>query len=288
MCAHGFLASLGINGNRMLLRPTLLPRVATVCSATFCVFCGERPHSRAPFPTAIRVRRVTVLGAAKQGRCTVPRRKPRPIDLEVKAAVEQLEPSALQKLTLFAKRGAYALALAGEPVAPDEHEQIVHDAIADTMSLGVTWNRLIKIEAHLYNVIKRRISNGLRGAKKKVRVELDVLDTEEDAAAARRGSELEAALGRAQVTQQLYRELRERAANDPEVLSMLDAYHAEVTDRREVMAWTGLTLPEVVNARRRLDRLIAGLPDELRRAALAAMRETNISQVGETMAETND
>jgi hypothetical protein len=47
-------------------------------------------------------------------------------------------------------------------------------------------------------------------------------------------------------------------------------------------------LPEVVNARRRLDRLIAGLPAELRRAALAAMRETDFSHVGEMTSETND
>jgi hypothetical protein len=224
--------------------------------------------------------------AAKQGRCAVPRRKPRPISLDVKAAVDELEPHKLQKLTQFAKWGAYQLALAGEPVAPDEHEQIVHDAITDTMSLVVTWNRSIKIELHLYNVILSRIKNGLRSAKKKVRVELDALDTDEAAATVRRGSELEAALGRAQVTRQLYRELRERAASDREVLAMLDAYYAEVTDRREVMAWTGLTLPEFVNARRRLDRLIAGLPDELRRAALAAMREIDISQDVEITTET--
>jgi hypothetical protein len=224
--------------------------------------------------------------AAKQGRCTVPRRKPRPIDLEVQAAIDQLEPSALQKLTQFAKYGAYQLALSGEPVAPDEHQQLVHDAIADTMSLVVTWNRSLDIEVHLYNVISSRIKNGLRSAKKKVRVELDALDTDEAAAMVRRGSELEAALGRAQVTQQLYRELRARAASDPEVLSMLDAYHAEVTDRREVMAQTGLTLPEFVNARRRLDRLIAALPDELRRAALAAMREIDISHDVEITTET--
>jgi carboxylesterase type B len=217
----------------------------------------------------------------------VPRRQPLPIDLEVKAALDQLEPDALQRLTQFARRGAHQLALAGEPIAPDEHEQILHDAITDTMSLVVTWNRHAGMELHLYNVITRRISNGLRRAAKRSRVSLEALATDEIAMASR-GSEPEAALGRAQVTQRLYRVARARAAGDPQMLSMLDAYRAEVSDRRAVMAWTGLTLPEVVNARRRLDRLIAGLPGELRRAALAAMRESNIAQVGETTSETND
>ena len=102
-----------------------------------------------------------------------------------------------------------------------------------------------------------------------------------------RDSEPEIALGRAQVTHRLYQVARERAAGDPEVLLMLGAYYAEVSERRAVMAWTGLTLPEVVNARRRLDRLLAGLPVELRLAAFAAMRETDIVQVGEITSETN-
>lgn len=216
----------------------------------------------------------------------MPRRQPLPIDLEVKAAIEKLKPDALQRLTRFARRGAYQLALAGEPIAPDEHEQILHDAITDTMSLVVTWNRHAGMEKHLYNVILRRISNGLRRTAKRPGVSLDALDPDE-AAMLGRGGEPEASLGRAQVTQRLYRVVRERAARDPEVLSILDAYYAEVSDRRAVMAWTGLTLPAVVNARRRLDRLLAGLPDELRFAALAAMREIEVVQVSETTSERN-
>jgi DNA-directed RNA polymerase specialized sigma24 family protein len=217
----------------------------------------------------------------------VPRRQPLPIDLEVKLAIEKLSPAALQNLRQFAKRGAQWLANAGESVASDEHEQIVHDAITDTLSLVVAWDRRLKMEAHLYYVIKRRISNGIRSAQKKVRVPLDALDTDDDAAmVVRGGAEPEEALGRAEVTWRLRRALRERAAGDLELLSILDAYDAEESDRRAVMALTGLALPEFVNARRRLDRLIAGLPDDLRRAALAAMRRMDIAQVSETTDET--
>lgn len=217
----------------------------------------------------------------------MPRRQPLPIDLEVKLAIEKLSPAALQKLRQFAKRGAQRLANAGESVASDEHEQILHDAITDTLSLVVAWDRRLKMEVHLYNVVKRRVSNGIRSAQRKVRVPLDALDTDDDAAmVVRGGAEPEEALGRAEATLRFRRALRERAAGDLELLSILDAYDAEESDRRAVMALTGLALPEFVNARRRLDRLIAGLPDDLRRAALAAMRRMDIAQVSETTDET--
>jgi hypothetical protein len=217
----------------------------------------------------------------------VPRRQPLPIDLEVKAAIEKLSPPTLRKLASFAQRGVRLLAHAGVSIASDEHEQIVHDAITDTLSLVVAWDRRIKMEMHLFNVIKWRVSNGLRQASTRASVSLEVVDTENDDAMVSRESEPEASLGRAQVTHRLYQVARERAAGDPEILSMLDAYYAEVSERRAVMAWTGMTLPDVVNARRRLDRLLAGLPVELRLAALAAMRETDIVQVGEITGETN-
>lgn len=205
----------------------------------------------------------------------------------MKAAIDQLTPATLRQLARFAQRGVRQLARAGVPIASDEHDQLVHDAITDTLSLVVVWDRRIPMEMHLYNVIRWRISNGVRRAIARGSVSLEAVDPENDVAMASRDSEPETSLSRAQVTQRVYQVARERAAGDPEVLSMLDAYHAEVSERRAVMAWTGMTLPEVVNARRRLDRLLAGLPAELRLAALAAMRETNIGQVAEITNETN-
>jgi DNA-directed RNA polymerase specialized sigma24 family protein len=202
----------------------------------------------------------------------MPRREARAIDLEVKAAIDALDEAALRRLRKFARRGVAQLARVGETVAPDEHEQVVHDAIADTLALVVRWNRQCTMETHLYNVILRRVSNGLRRAPKRVAVSLEALEENENAPCAPSG-EPEATLGRAQVTLQLYRVARDRAEGDPEVRSMLDAYASGVTARRAVMARTGMTLAEAVNARRRLDRLLVGLPAELRFAALATIRE---------------
>jgi len=62
----------------------------------------------------------------------MPRRELRPIDRQAQDKLDNLSPAARLHLTQFAKRGAQQLAIAGEPIADDEHEHIVHDAITDT------------------------------------------------------------------------------------------------------------------------------------------------------------
>jgi len=219
----------------------------------------------------------------------VPRRELRPIDPQVQDKLDQLSRAARLQLTQFAKRGALRLAVAGEPIAGDEHEQIVHDAITDTLYGVVAWDRRIAIELHLYNVVKRRISNRIRRARKQVHVSLDASTDEEDTlAVAGRDSVPEASLGRVQVTHQLYRTVRELVAGDTALLSILDAYKVEVTQRRAVMAMTGLGLPEFVNARRRLDRVLATLPAELRLAAVEAMRDSQVAQVAQMSEMTSE
>lgn len=202
----------------------------------------------------------------------MPRRDLRPIDPQVQAKTDKLSRAARLQLTQFARRGVQRLADAGEPIADDEHEHIVHDAIIDTLYGVVAWDRSIEIEIHLHNVVKRRLSNRIRRARKQMHVSIDAsTDDEGTLAVASRDSPPEASLGRLQVTQQLYLTVRELVAGDTALLSILDAYKGEVSQRRAVMAMTGLGLPEFVNARRRLDRVLAALPDELRGAAVEAM-----------------
>lgn len=208
----------------------------------------------------------------------MPRRKLRPIDRQVQDKLDNLSPAARLQLTQFAKRGVQRLAFAGEPIAADEHEHIVHDAIIDTLYGVVACDQRIEIELHLYNVVRRRISNRIRRARKQVHVSLDASTGNDNTPEiASRDGAPEASLGRAQVTHELYRTVRERVAGDTALLSILDAYKAEVSQRRAVMAVTGLGLPEFVNARRRLDRVLATLPAELRRAAVEAMRDSQVA-----------
>lgn len=222
----------------------------------------------------------------------MPRRGARPIDQDVKAALDQLEPAAWQRLLKLARGGSLALARAGVSVAHDEHQQMLHDAITDTMALVVRWNRQKKMEWHLYRVIVRRVSNELRRAGKRPHVSYEALaDGQANGEAAtdrpHHDGNAETSLARAQVTQRLYRAARAAAVGDRDVNALLDAYEARVSGRRAVMARTGMTLAEFVNARRRLDRLLAALPEELRVAALAVMRQTDIPQTSETTSETN-
>jgi hypothetical protein len=212
----------------------------------------------------------------------MPRRNPQRIDPEVLGELEQLSPAARRRVIRSAKRRIRILADAGEPIAGDEHEHIVHDAITDTLYGVVVWDRRIEIELHLHNVVKRRISKRIRRARKQVHVSFDASPGDEDMPAmATRDGAPEVSLGRAQVTHQLYRAVRERAAGDTALLSILDAYKAEVSQRRAVMAMTGLGLSEFVNARRRLDRVLATLPAELRGAAVEAMRDSQLAQVAQ-------
>jgi hypothetical protein len=92
----------------------------------------------------------------------------------------------------FAKRGVSQFVRASEPVAPDEHERIVHDAITNTFSLVVAWDRRLKIEVHLFNVVRWRIWNNLRRAHTRAHPPLDVLDIENNAAMVSRDGEPEA------------------------------------------------------------------------------------------------
>jgi hypothetical protein len=60
--------------------------------------------------------------------------------------------------------------------------------------------------------------------------------------------------------------LRRAAAEDDEVIALLDSYAAGVTVRPEVLARLGWDLPRFVNVRRRLNSLVGSLPTELHEA----------------------
>jgi hypothetical protein len=54
-----------------------------------------------------------------------------------------------------------------------------------------------------------------------------------------------------------------RAKEAPQVLALIEAYQAGCQERAEVIEHTGMSVQEFVNARRRLDRLLAALPDQM-------------------------
>lgn len=168
----------------------------------------------------------------------------------------------------------------GDPVAGDEPSILVQDAITDTLIGVVVWDRKLDLEVHLRNVVRRRTSNRVKRARKQVRVSLEVFADEDGLAIAEavdgHGARVpaDASLERAQVVHQLCSALRVRAIGDAPMLTILDAYEADVFTLRGVMKLTGLSRAEFLNARRRLDRMLGTVPRELRSAALEVMRET--------------
>lgn len=212
------------------------------------------------------------------------RRNLQSIDPKVRRALEQLSAKARRRVTAFARRRTQMIARAGEPVANDEPSILVQDAITDTwigvvpVSWGIEANPEQpeqpeqKIEIHLRKLIGRRTWSRLARARKRIRVALEVFaDGAVDGGPVRLRAD--ASLGRARLVRRLGGELRERAIGDPQMLTLLDAYQAGADTPREVMKLTGWSRQDFLNVRRRLDRMLATVPDELRTAALETMRE---------------
>ena len=208
------------------------------------------------------------------------RRNLQSIDPKVRHALEQLSAKARRRVTAFARRRTQMIARAGEPVASDEPSILVQDAITDTW-IGVapvSWELEAdpehKVEGHLRQLIGSRTWSRLARARKRIRVPIEAIangsvDGDGDLDRLR----ADASLGRARVTRRLGGELRDRASGDPQLLTLLDAYHAGADTPREVMELNGWSRQDFLNVRRRLDRTLAAVPEELRSAALETMRD---------------
>ena len=167
---------------------------------------------------------------------------------------------------------------AGYPVASDEPSILVADAIVDTVTGVVIWDRRYSLSYHLRSVIRTRTSNHIKRARRCVHVPLesvgerDELVAQESVGGDQSPARPDAVLESLQVVRELCGEVRARSISDPPLTMLLDAYTAGCDKPREIMKLTGMTRAEFVNVRRRLDRMLAKVPSELRRAALDAMR----------------
>jgi hypothetical protein len=209
----------------------------------------------------------------------MPRRNPGLVDPQIIAELMQMPPAVKRQLLGYASRRARMIADAGYPVASDEASILLADAIADTLTGAVIWDRRVPLGFHLRSVVRVRTSNQIKSARRRAHLPLEVLgDGDVLAAAESIGGDHTPArpdtlLERAQVARKLYRNIRDRAMRDAALTALLDAYTKGLVKPREVMKRTGLSRGEFVNARRRLDRMLASLPADLRHAALATMRE---------------
>jgi hypothetical protein len=173
----------------------------------------------------------------------------------------------LERLLSFAKRRVAMLAKAGIRRTADDAKSMVQDAITDTLTRVVTWEpERVGLETHLRLVIKTRSLNRMKQAKRTPHKSMeDSLDGELTVAAASAAAitRPHLALEIGEVATGVISSVRERAGSDHRVVSLLDAYSDGCSERAAVIERTGMSVAEFVNARRRLDRMLAGLPDEL-------------------------
>jgi len=203
----------------------------------------------------------------------------------------QLTPEVMEHVMRYAQsRALWVMKRTGIDDV-DLAENLHQDALTDTWLGRRSWNpENVPLMVYLRNVIKSRTSDLVKHAKRFPR---DVLDPTErdrlelvyDAHTDDRIDELEArkesdgvrllsdapesaSTPASRAAEDLLVSLYRLAEDDEHVLSILDCYRDDVIERADVMRTSGLSRTDYHNARRRLTRLIADLPQRIRDAAL--------------------
>lgn len=196
------------------------------------------------------------------------RHRPQSIDPQLARELTQLSSTDKHTVLTYAAMRTRIMAKAGIPVSDDEPNILMNEAIGDTATAVVTWDRELHKELveHLCNVVHWRTSNELKKAKKRANISLEVADDnavtlDEGHAATRPDIVVE----QTQLVRLVFGHARDRARalDDAHMLVIVDAYAQGIVLPREVMSETGLRRGEFLNARRRLDRVLATAPEEL-------------------------
>lgn len=157
----------------------------------------------------------------------------------LEAFERELTPDVARRLLELATRRTTMLRAAGVEVGGDEPRRLVHDAIADTLSQLAPWRpEEARLVQHLRGLIRRRTWARL----------------------AQSDGPLEPGRGALAVIEQVAAELTFDSAEDAAVRLVLEAYCNGAANGAEVSASCGISLEEYADARRRLDRLLAALP----------------------------
>lgn len=178
-----------------------------------------------------------------------------------------------KRLKIFATRRAKGVAKAGAFVDDYYASELVQDALADTTLGTLSWDPAAKsLEAHIRDAIATRTYHDRRRARRFRHESVDMLASD---APRSMMAEIEASLQSrtdhrhaelASHAADTITNLRKLAPQDRDVLLLLDAFRQGSTSRRDILRVTGLSAKAYHNARGRLGRLVAQLPDATRRA----------------------
>ncbi|CAN5397838.1 hypothetical protein BH11MYX1_BH11MYX1_15890 [soil metagenome] len=150
-------------------------------------------------------------------------------------------------------------------------DDIVMAALADTFEGTLSWNPETKpLERHLLNAIAFRVRDQARFKKRHGEEEYDEEATGEPRTSymiCDAGDGLDLRL----IADQIVPELQERAADDPEVLLLLELFGDGLSERADVMTDAQMQSAQYDNAIQRLRRMTRQLPKQTREAAMAAL-----------------
>lgn len=179
----------------------------------------------------------------------------------LEAFERELTPDVARRLLELAARRTAMLRAAGVPVVADCAKLLVRDAIADTLNQVARWKPEEQpLGLHLRGIIRRRTWAKL--SQVPVPAEAPINDASIDASTNDDPPAPLAAPGRARsVIQQVVAGLAYDSADDAAVRLVLEAYCNGASTGAEVSDAAGITLEEYAAARRRLDRVLAALPE---------------------------
>jgi DNA-directed RNA polymerase specialized sigma24 family protein len=164
----------------------------------------------------------------------------------------QATPALFEKATRYATSRAWGVAKWRGKDDDLYVQELVQDAFGDTLSGTIAWDPTrASLEAHIINAIRGRSRHDRVHARRYRAVEVDHKLAAEPADGAGDRAEL------------VMLALQELAADDREVVALLEAFSAGACEKAEAMAAAKLGAKPYRNARIRLARLVKQLPPEL-------------------------
>jgi hypothetical protein len=180
----------------------------------------------------------------------------------LEAFERELTPDVARRLLELAARRTAMLRAAGVAVASDEAKLLVQEALTETLAQVERWEPgEATLAAHLSGVVRRRSWAKLSQARKLRAMAIEVVT----GAPSSPGEPAQP--GFLPIWRHGARELVQRVlsglstgAEDAAVRLILEAYCDGAATRAQVLAASGLSVEEYASARRRLDRILAGMP----------------------------
>jgi hypothetical protein len=193
---------------------------------------------------------------------------------------KQAKPAALEGVYRYAAARVPMVARAGGRSDDVFAEELVQDALGDTIMGTLRWDPDKRTLAqHLIRAIRFRTKDeALRLGQFRHHALVSAGDEESsdvhpiaEEASMALGEAMPATSEQRAVAAEVMTELRRRAADDKAVLELLDAFEEGATSRDDVMHLTEMSAATYRNARRRLAHLVTQLPVTLRLAVREAL-----------------